>query len=148
MSFAAEVGVRQECVMSPWLFDIFVDGCMREMKSKVVNVGSKLRLNGEVWSVVTCLFADYTVLLAESEGDLLRVVNEFYSVCKRRKLKTNAGKSKEREKEGRNQSINQREHTPGGALRRQPYDAKPEGSCGQVSMQLTHAFYIKSVFFF
>ncbi len=35
-----------------------------------------------------------TVLLAESEGDLQRVVNEFYSVCKRRKLKVNAGKSK------------------------------------------------------
>ncbi len=51
-------------------------------------------LNGEVWSVVTCLFADDTVLLAESEGNLQRVVNEFYSVCKRRKLKVNAGKSK------------------------------------------------------
>ncbi len=34
------------------------------------------------------------VLLAESEGDLQRVVNVFYSVCKRRKLKVNAGKSK------------------------------------------------------
>ena len=27
------VGVRQENVMSPWLFDIFMDGCMREMKA-------------------------------------------------------------------------------------------------------------------
>ncbi len=35
-----------------------------------------------------------TVLLAESEGDLQRVVNEFFSVCKRRKLTVNAGKSK------------------------------------------------------
>ncbi len=35
-----------------------------------------------------------TVLLAESEGNLQRVVNEFFSVCKRRKLKVNAGKSK------------------------------------------------------
>ncbi len=67
---------------------------MREMKNKVVNVGAKLRLIGEVWSFVTCLFADDTVLLAESEGDLQRVVNEFYSVCKRRKLKVNAGEGK------------------------------------------------------
>ncbi len=66
--------------------NIFMDGCMRKMRSKVVNAGAKLRLNGEVWSVVTCLFADDTVFLAESEGDLQRVVNEFYSVCKRRKL--------------------------------------------------------------
>ncbi len=34
------------------------------------------------------------MLLAESEDDLQRVVNEFYSVCKRRKLKVYAGKSK------------------------------------------------------
>ncbi len=34
------------------------------------------------------------MLLAESEEDLQRVVNEFYSVHKRRKLKVNAGKSK------------------------------------------------------
>ncbi len=71
-----------------------MDGCMGEIKSKVVNAGAKLRLNGEVWSIVTCLFADDIVLLAEREGDLQRVVNEFYSVYKRRKLKVNAGKSK------------------------------------------------------
>ncbi len=35
-----------------------------------------------------------TVLLAENEGDLQRVVNEFCSVCKKRKLQVNAGKSK------------------------------------------------------
>ncbi len=85
-SFAVEVGVRQGCVMSPWLLNIFMDGCMRALKHKVVNAGAKLRLNGEVWSVVTGLFADETVLLAESERDLLRVVNEFFSVCKRRNM--------------------------------------------------------------
>ncbi len=34
------------------------------------------------------------MLLAESEGDLQRVVSEFYSVCKKRQIKVNAGKSK------------------------------------------------------
>ncbi len=91
-SFAVEVGVRQGCVMSPWLFNIFMDGCTTEMKCKVVNIGMNLRLNGEIWSVVTCFFADDTMLLAESEGKLQRVVNEFYSACKRRNLKVNAGK--------------------------------------------------------
>ncbi len=38
--------------------------------NKVVNMGAKLRLNREVLSVVTCLFEDDTVLLAESEVDL------------------------------------------------------------------------------
>ncbi len=34
------------------------------------------------------------MLLAEREGDLQRVANEFFSACKRRELKVNAGKSK------------------------------------------------------
>ncbi len=48
----SQVGVRQGCVMSPWLFNVFMDGCMREMKCKVVNAGAKLRLNEEIWSVI------------------------------------------------------------------------------------------------
>ena len=40
------------------------------------------------------LFADDTVLLAENERELQEVVNEFYNVCMRRKVKVNAGKSK------------------------------------------------------
>ncbi len=80
--------------MSPLLYSIFMDKCMRELKCKVVNAGAKLQLNGDVWCVVTCFFSDDTMLLAESKGGLQRVVNEFYSVCKRRKLKVNAGKCK------------------------------------------------------
>ncbi len=56
--------------------------------------GTKLRLNGEDWAAVTCFFADDTMLLVESEEDVQTVVTEFYNVCKRRKLKVNAGKSK------------------------------------------------------
>ncbi len=82
------------CDMSPWLFNIFIDESMSEMKCKVGNAGAKLRLNGEVWSVVTCLSADETVFLAEGEVYLQRILNEFYSVCKWRKPKVNAGKSK------------------------------------------------------
>ncbi len=40
------------------------------------------------------LSADYTVLLAENEGRLQRIVGEFDRVCKRRKLKVNARESK------------------------------------------------------
>ncbi len=44
--------------------------------------------------MVVGLYADDTVLSAESEWMLQRIVDEFERVCKRRKLKVNAGKSK------------------------------------------------------
>ncbi len=34
-SFAVGEGVRQGCIMSPWWFNIFRDGCMREVKAKM-----------------------------------------------------------------------------------------------------------------
>ena len=34
-SFAVGVGVRQQCTKSQWLFNIFMDGCMKEMNVKV-----------------------------------------------------------------------------------------------------------------
>ena len=40
------------------------------------------------------LFADDTVLFVASEKELKRVVDEFYSICTRRKLKVNTRKSK------------------------------------------------------
>ncbi len=69
-SFVIEVGVRQGCVISPWLFNVFMDGCMREMKAKVGKIGARLKLNRVDWSVVPCLFLDDNVLLAESEREL------------------------------------------------------------------------------
>ncbi len=42
--------------------------------------------------MVACLFDD-TMLLAKSEGELQRVVDQFYSVCVRRKLRVIIGKS-------------------------------------------------------
>ncbi len=58
---------------------------MREMKAKMGKIGVGLKLNGVDWSVTACLVADDTVLLAESERGLQRVVDQFHSVCSRRK---------------------------------------------------------------
>ncbi len=71
-----------------------MDGCIREMKVRVRNLGASLNVRGVEQPLVAGLYADDTVLLAESEGILQRIVDEFHTVCKRRKLKVNAGKSK------------------------------------------------------
>ncbi len=32
--FEVNVGLRQGCVMSPWLFDLYVDGVVREVNAR------------------------------------------------------------------------------------------------------------------
>ncbi len=64
------------------------------MKVGVRDLGARLNVRGVERPVVLSLYAADTVLLAESEGMLQRIVDEFDRVCKRRKLKVNAGKSK------------------------------------------------------
>ena len=48
-SFAVGVGVRQGCLMSVWLFNIFMDGILRKLKAKMRRIGAGLRLNGVDW---------------------------------------------------------------------------------------------------
>ncbi len=76
MVWTCAEGVRQGCVMSPWLFSIYMDGCIREMKVRVRDLGARLNVRGVEQPLVVDLYADDTVLLAESEGMLQRIVDE------------------------------------------------------------------------
>ncbi len=72
-SFSVEVGVRQGCIMSPWLFNIYMDGCIRDMKVKVWDLGARLNVRGVQQPLVAGLYADDIVMLTESEGMLQRM---------------------------------------------------------------------------
>ncbi len=89
-SFAVGVGVRHGCVMSPGLFNIFMDGHMRRMRPKKGNAGATLRLIGEGWSVVACLNVDDTIVYRECKETSKWI---DFKVCLRRKLRVNVGKS-------------------------------------------------------
>ncbi len=80
--------------MSLWLFSIYVDGCIREMKVRVRDLSARLSVRGVEQPWVAGLYADDTVLFAESEEVLQRIVDELDRICKRRKLKVNTSKSK------------------------------------------------------
>ncbi len=64
------------------------------MKVRVRDLGARLNVRDVEQPLVAGLYADDTVLLAENEGMLQRTADEFERVCKRRKSKMNASKSK------------------------------------------------------
>lgn len=72
----------------------FIDGCMKEMKTKVGNRGARMKLNGCDREVAASIFADDIMLLQDSKKELQRMVDEFYRMHARRNLKVDAGKSK------------------------------------------------------
>ena len=93
--FEVKVGLRQGCVMSPWLFNMYMDGVVREVNARVLGRGLELvDRSGGLWEVNQLLFADDTALVADSEEKLKRLVSEFGRVCERRKLRVNVAKSK------------------------------------------------------
>merc|ERR1712002_174354 len=66
--FNVRGGLRQGCVMSPWLFNVFMDGVMKEVREQVGDVRVTLwdaRRNCE-WKVEWLMFADDTVLVGDS----------------------------------------------------------------------------------
>ena len=88
------VGLRRGCVMSPWLFNLYIDGVVREVNARVLSRGLKLvDGNGNEWELNQLLFADDTVVV-DSERKLCQLVTEFGRVCERRKLQVNMGNSK------------------------------------------------------
>ena len=92
--FPVNVALRQGCVMSPCLFNVYMDGVVREVNVRVL--GKWLELlgaNGGRFELNQLLFADDTALVADSEK-LCRLVSEFGRVCERKKFRVNVGKSK------------------------------------------------------
>merc|ERR1712002_641761 len=69
---------------------------IREVREKAGDVGACMQdvRSKREWKVEWLMLADDTVLVSDSERKLQRLVKEFRSVYKRRKLAVNVGKSK------------------------------------------------------
>ena len=79
--FRIDSGVRQGCIMSPWLFNVYMETVTKE--------------EGREWRLPGFLQADDLILCGElDEEDLRAMVRRFIEMCRRRSLKVNAGKSK------------------------------------------------------
>ena len=93
--FPVNVGLRQGCVMFPWLFNVYMDSVVREVNVRMLGKGLELlSANCDRFEINQLLFADDTALVADSEEKLCRLVCEFGRVCERKKFRVNVGKSK------------------------------------------------------
>ena len=72
--FRINSGVRQGCIMSPWLFNVHMDVVMEE-----VIMGMRRR---EEWRLPGLLYADDLVLCAKLEETLKAMVRRFVEVCR------------------------------------------------------------------
>ena len=69
--FPVNVGLRQGCVMSAWLFNVYMDGVVPEVNVRVLGKWLKLlSANGDRFEINQLLFADDTALVADSEEKL------------------------------------------------------------------------------
>ena len=75
--FRVRMGVRQGCVLSPYLFNILAEMVMREALG---GFGGGLHLGGR--RVTNLRYADDIVLLACSEAELQELVNHLDVVSK------------------------------------------------------------------
>ena len=74
--FLVNVRLRQGCVMSQWLFNVYMDGVVREVNVRVLWKRLELlRANGGRFEINQLLFAEDTALVADSEEKLCRLVS-------------------------------------------------------------------------
>ena len=68
LSDVFNVELIQGCNMSPWLFNVYTDGVVREVNVGVLGKGLELpSVNGGRFGINQLLFADDTALVADSD---------------------------------------------------------------------------------
>ena len=84
--FEIEVGLRQGCILSPLLFNIFIN----DLKDVVTKLGKGVRFGNSRISML--FFADDIVLLAESREDLEAMLQVVFEYSLKWRLKFNYDK--------------------------------------------------------
>ncbi|MCW4343991.1 MAG: reverse transcriptase family protein [Candidatus Thiodiazotropha endolucinida] len=97
MYFPCLTGVRQGENLSPFLFSIYVNDLNHFLMSKNLN-GSTSEFNSEsiyiYLKIMILLYADDTVLFSDSEFDMQRALDHFYTYCNKWQLTVNVEKTK------------------------------------------------------
>ena len=79
-------GIRQGCVLSPDMFSLYGQRCMEELEEmEGISIGGR--------NVNNIRYADDTVLIADSEAKLQRLVDALDTSCREKGLKINKNKT-------------------------------------------------------
>ena len=92
--FRIDSDVRQVCIMSLWLCNVYMDSVMKEVKMRKGRRGVRFQEEGREWRLPGLLYVDDLVLCGQSKEHLRAMGGSFAEVCRRRSLKVNASKSK------------------------------------------------------
>ena len=84
--YPVNVGLRQGCVMSPWLFNVYMDGVVREVNARVLGKVVLLSVNDDRFEINDLLFADDTALVAVSEQKLCRPGDGVWKSMRKKKV--------------------------------------------------------------
>ena len=76
--FRINSGVRQECIMPLWLFNVYMDAMMKEVKMEMEKERTEISREGREWRLSCLFYADDLVLCGESEEDLRVMVGLFF----------------------------------------------------------------------
>ena len=81
--FQVNVRLTHGCVMSPWLFNAYMDSVVLEVNVGVILKGLELLIvNDGRLEINQLLFTYGTALVADSEQKVSELVSEFGRVCK------------------------------------------------------------------
>jgi len=87
--FSVKKGVRQGCILSPYLFNILAEMVMKETLDRFQG---GLQLGGRM--VTNLCYADNIILLATSKAELQELVDSLDRVSRKYSLLTNVDKTK------------------------------------------------------
>ena len=79
--FKIDSGVRQRCIMSPWLFHVYIDAVKKEVKMEMGKMGVKFLEEQIEWRFPHLFYSGDLVLCSELE-ELKMMVGSFIDLCK------------------------------------------------------------------
>ena len=85
-----DFGVRQVCIMFPWIFNVYIDAAKKEVKMGIGRRGVIFLQEESKWRLLGLLYAE----VYKRPCVMRPMVGRFVEVCRRRELKINADKTK------------------------------------------------------